>query len=176
MRKFLLAAFAAMMMAFGCSGLASAQTFSGNTTGQPEFGGPFPSIILPFYTNVSGLYTFYQSSPTIDTYFLLYRDVIDPADPDLGLYGGNDDGDPDDGLNSRLTIGLDARRQYYAVLGAFDGNETGPVRLDVTGPAVGTFALLPIAAVPEPAAWTLMIAGFGATGGMLRRRRTAALA
>jgi len=30
--------------------------------------------------------------------------------------------------------------------------------------------------VPEPAAWTLMIAGFGAMGAMLRRRRTAAFA
>lgn len=31
-------------------------------------------------------------------------------------------------------------------------------------------------AVPEPAAWTLMIVGFGAAGAMLRRRRAAALA
>jgi hypothetical protein len=30
--------------------------------------------------------------------------------------------------------------------------------------------------VPEPAAWTLMIVGFGAAGAMLRRRRQAALA
>ena len=30
------------------------------------------------------------------------------------------------------------------------------------------------AAVPEPAAWTLMIAGFGMTGAMLRRRRASA--
>jgi hypothetical protein len=30
------------------------------------------------------------------------------------------------------------------------------------------------AAVPEPAAWVLMIAGFGLTGALLRRRRTAA--
>jgi hypothetical protein len=31
-------------------------------------------------------------------------------------------------------------------------------------------------AVPEPASWALMIAGFGATGAMLRRRRSLALA
>jgi hypothetical protein len=33
--------------------------------------------------------------------------------------------------------------------------------------------LAPAAGVPEPAAWTLMILGFGAAGAMLRRRRLA---
>lgn len=32
---------------------------------------------------------------------------------------------------------------------------------------------LAVAAVPEPAAWMMMIMGFGAIGGVLRRRRTA---
>jgi hypothetical protein len=39
--------------------------------------------------------------------------------------------------------------------------------------AFATFA--PSAAVPEPAAWALMILGFGAMGGMLRRRTRAGL-
>jgi len=34
----------------------------------------------------------------------------------------------------------------------------------------------PVAGVPEPASWALMIGGFGMSGAMLRRRRTAALA
>ena len=33
----------------------------------------------------------------------------------------------------------------------------------------------PVAGVPEPASWALMIGGFGMSGAMLRRRRTAAL-
>jgi hypothetical protein len=34
----------------------------------------------------------------------------------------------------------------------------------------------PVAGVPEPASWALMIGGFGMSGAMLRRRRTAAVA
>jgi hypothetical protein len=43
----------------------------------------------------------------------------------------------------------------------------------VTSLLVTGFTLAPAAAaaVPEPAAWLLMIAGFGATGATLRRRR-----
>lgn len=38
------------------------------------------------------------------------------------------------------------------------------------------FDSISVTAVPEPAAWALMIAGFGFTGAALRRRRTVALA
>lgn len=37
-------------------------------------------------------------------------------------------------------------------------------------------AVTPAGAVPEPATWALMIGGFGAIGGAMRRRRTALLA
>jgi hypothetical protein len=42
----------------------------------------------------------------------------------------------------------------------------------------GTFSLgtIPTAGVPEPASWALMIGGFGMTGAMMRRRRTAVAA
>jgi len=40
----------------------------------------------------------------------------------------------------------------------------------------GYSAQLDFAPIPEPAAWGLMIAGFGMTGGALRRRRTARVA
>jgi len=42
--------------------------------------------------------------------------------------------------------------------------------------AYGYSSQLDFAAVPEPAAWGLMIAGFGMAGGALRRRRTARVA
>jgi hypothetical protein len=47
-----------------------------------------------------------------------------------------------------------------------------------TGSAPVNFRLsaVPVADVPEPAAWALMILGFGATGSMLRRRRAMAAA
>jgi len=37
-----------------------------------------------------------------------------------------------------------------------------------------TFAAAPTGAVPEPASWAMLIAGFGLTGGALRSRRTMA--
>jgi hypothetical protein len=52
--------------------------------------------------------------------------------------------------------------------------DTGPPSAVLISGLSGTADLA--GAVPEPAAWTLMIAGFGATGSMLRRRRQAALA
>ncbi|KQT34986.1 hypothetical protein ASG29_02270 [Sphingomonas sp. Leaf412] len=52
--------------------------------------------------------------------------------------------------------------QYVAVPGG-DGNDySGNVRLDVVAAA----------GVPEPATWGLMILGFGAVGGSMRRRKS----
>ncbi len=69
-----------------------------------------------------------------------------------------------DAANSRLWGGI-----HWS----FD-NTTGLT----TGRAVANYALASktFDAVPEPAAWGLMILGFGATGGLLRRRRREALA
>lgn len=47
----------------------------------------------------------------------------------------------------------------------------GKVGANVTG----TFTLLHDSAVPEPAAWAMMIAGFGLTGAAMRRRRRVAV-
>lgn len=49
----------------------------------------------------------------------------------------------------------------------FRVNRAGDYYFDSTGLAAT------VTAVPEPAAWALMIGGFGMTGAMLRRRRTA---
>ncbi|HET6971360.1 MAG TPA: FxDxF family PEP-CTERM protein, partial [Phenylobacterium sp.] len=37
----------------------------------------------------------------------------------------------------------------------------------------GVITFAPVAAIPEPAAWALMMVGFGGTGALLRRRRMA---
>jgi PEP-CTERM motif len=56
----------------------------------------------------------------------------------------------------------------------------GPQQLVVSGTSgangsyAGTVSFTPsVGAVPEPAAWALMIMGFGGAGAMLRRRRQA---
>lgn len=52
-------------------------------------------------------------------------------------------------------------------IGTGSGDNFGPILDNVS---------LDIAAVPEPATWAMMIAGFGLVGGMMRRRKTAAQA
>lgn len=77
---------------------------------------------------------------------------------------------PGDGSGSVQTFlaPTGATRLYLAVADSY-GSSTGNLgSLDVTYDATG--------GVPEPAAWALMLAGFGLTGAALRRRRTLAAA
>lgn len=55
-----------------------------------------------------------------------------------------------------------------------DGTTMAPGMFDPNLPvAAGAIAAVDAAAVPEPAAWMTMIAGFGIVGGTMRRRRLA---
>jgi Bacterial pre-peptidase C-terminal domain/PEP-CTERM motif len=74
------------------------------------------------------------------------------------------DDDSGGGLNSLITYNITQTGNYFAALRGF-GNSTYNYRLTITG-------LTPTAAVPEPAAWALMILGFGLVGGAMRRRTT----
>ena len=64
--------------------------------------------------------------------------------------------------------------------GSVDASHTALISFDLpdgvflTAASGATFGDLPSAAVPEPAAWALMIAGFGLAGATLRRRRALA--
>lgn len=55
----------------------------------------------------------------------------------------------------------------------FAGYQNTPARLTLTTQGVGdtTFSSIAISAVPEPASWAMMIAGFGLMGGLLRASR-----
>lgn len=97
-----------------------------------------------------------------------------------------------DGMNSVTFTGFDGAAQLFSqtvVLGDYDGFDnymtlTGPTAaIDRLNIATQGFVLnldnivtsSPIAAaVPEPATWAMMIAGFGAVGFAMRRRRTQA--
>jgi hypothetical protein len=64
---------------------------------------------------------------------------------------------------------------------AFAGGGAGPysvtTRYTLNAPTRGnSLNTIAMAAVPEPATWGLMIAGFGGAGAMLRRRRQVATA
>ena len=55
--------------------------------------------------------------------------------------------------------------------------KTGSFTLtDAGGATNGTLTISAVNAVPEPASWAMLIAGFGLTGAAMRRRRTSAVA
>ncbi|MBS0333573.1 MAG: PEPxxWA-CTERM sorting domain-containing protein [Proteobacteria bacterium] len=61
----------------------------------------------------------------------------------------------------------------HTVIASYDGPQ-GATTLSASGLFPGTLALdASPGAVPEPAAWALLIVGFGLSGAMLRRRRLA---
>lgn len=158
---------------------ASAQVFSGNTAGGPTYNrateGEPPTVLsglgnavryqsFGLTAPVTGAYTF-QVTAAYDNFLTLYQTAFDPANALTNALVANGD-NPDIGT-SGFTRNLTSGTQYFLVssgfrntdFGAFDGVATGPANL-----------VFQVAAVPEPAAWALLIGGFGAAGGMLRRR------
>jgi hypothetical protein len=99
-------------------------------------------------------------------------DPLCPLGPGLCAFNDNEvSGDGDIQNSQRLTF------SQFAGLG-FDANTNNTYRIDLTagGNTVTSFAQLgsgAVAAVPEPATWAMMLLGFGAVGGSIRRRRRA---
>ena len=77
------------------------------------------------------------------------------------------------GATQDFYVPMDATRLY---LGTVDGsgwyNNTGAIEVSVSGSGLGA----PIAPVPEPAAWTMMLLGVAAVGAAARRRGRTVLA
>ncbi|MEY2884667.1 MAG: hypothetical protein RL490_2391, partial [Pseudomonadota bacterium] len=76
--------------------------------------------------------------------------------------------DPDKNINWHLPAGV----YTLTVYGALNAHTYHPGGVSVIVPQM-TLAtnLLPIASVPEPASWALLLTGFGLIGAALRRRR-----
>ena len=73
---------------------------------------------------------------------------------------------PLDAGESSYFMFLDTRYRDYAKTGLMDVANVGQTRISAT---FATFA--PTGGVPEPAAWAMLLAGFGLTGAAIRRRR-----
>jgi hypothetical protein len=78
---------------------------------------------------------------------------------------------PEDTYSNGLTFYAPNPTVKEAQMRSVDGPWSARNDLDFSLRVLGD----PTAAVPEPAAWALMIAGFGAVGGALRRRQRACL-
>jgi hypothetical protein len=77
-----------------------------------------------------------------------------------GVVGTDLDGDPGAAIKAQVVV----------------QGQTQELILTGTGGAAATFGgtvnFSPLAAVPEPASWALMIIGFGSAGALMRRRRS----
>jgi hypothetical protein len=155
------------------SGALGADSFSDalvTFTGTADTGdvvGAYQISHLPISVDVAGL-----GSADFTDDFLLYANN---ASPNIGmgdittgfalLYVGGPLGGYD--LQSNFTLtGFSQRNlgaSYNTTVGAFSFRSTAET---------ATFQAQ-LGAVPEPAAWALMIGGFGLTGAILRRRRAA---
>ena len=108
-------------------------------------------------------FSFYMGSP--DTYNKVTFNLVGGGHQDFTgdqIWGGSPQG------NGDRTIGY---RVYYD----FGGDKVSSINFTSTQDAF-EFDGLAGNAVPEPATWALMIAGFGGAGAMLRRRRQIAAA
>ena len=100
-----------------------------------------------------------------------YTAVLTSTDTRNGIVLG-----PDINLNTGVPVAGDAYaggRALFATVPYANCSNTSASACDLNFRVDGTTA---IAAVPEPATWAMMIAGFGLVGGTLRRRRVTAVA
>jgi hypothetical protein len=169
------AAIAAFAVAATPASAAVIYTVIGDTTGGPVFNrtlaGTPPTALSGVGTAVayntflfspaaSGSYTFLLTSTTAsyDPFLALYASPFSPGSPLTNILVANDDFT---GLtNSGFTTSLVAGTVYTAVITGFDNLDFGTYTLTIANAA----------AVPEPATWGMMVAGFGMVGFGLRRR------
>ena len=170
--------------------VASAQTLSG--TFDPAQSGPHLTLTLPF-SGGSGVYqvSMYLSRPGSGLLELGYTSAFDWFGVDTGLFYGGDDHpvvvdtwfDPP---THHLVSGISVPENYTVIFpGAgfgvpeqikeYDTFYNAHAWLDVgfegVTPVDYTLSVTRVGDVPEPAVWTLMIAGFGLCGALLRKRR-----
>ena len=167
-------------LSFGLPAAAGTVVINGDTTGGPTFNRPVGDMlslstvgtnvayqVTTFTVSTAGAYSLF-SEAGYDNYLGLYAGAFDPTLPLLNALAYNDDFNGSltaSGFTTNLLAGV----SYFAVASAFDNNGFGAYKLTVSGP--GDISLS--SAVPEPATWAMMIAGFGLAGAALRRRKDA---
>ena len=111
----------------------------GPIVGTNDFGSNlFGFAVLPMFTTVTeALEILDTSSPSVDSFFAVYRDSFDPMNPLTNLCAANDDRNGLFGIGTAESFAagfaqgnnlvLEANRQYFLVISSFFTNETGSV-------------------------------------------------
>ena len=125
--------------------------------------------ITAFTVDTSGAYDLNSIVGTrdYDNFLTLYAGSFDPSAALTNALVANDDR-PTIGI-SGFAINLTSGTSYFAVTTGFDNDDFGLSQLTISG--IGNITVGG-AAVPEPASWAMMIAGFGLAGAVARRRVT----
>lgn len=148
-------------------------TFSRPGFGAPPVGQSADNFYYDFYkftVSANGSYSGTLTSPGFDNVLGLYDGAFDPISPLTNTLIYDDDSGPS--VDAYFEFDLVTGREYTAVVTHYYG-------LGASRPTVGDYTLVfdgvgrvDTGAVPEPATWAMMIAGFGAVGATMRRRST----
>ena len=154
--------------------VVNGDTTGGSTYNRPLSGTPPVGLsavgtavryqVTAFTVDADGGYDF-NSIADYDNFLGLHSGSFDPSDPLSTALTYNDDRGTI-GV-SGFTFNLLAGVSYFAVASGFENDDFGTYALTISGPGVITIGG---AAVPEPASWAMMIAGFGLAGAAMRRR------
>lgn len=155
---------------------------NGTTVGEPTYNRVLPGTppsglsavgtnvnysVVDFTVDLSGTYTL-SLETGFDSFLTLYSGSFDPTSPLTNALSADDDSLGSFG-DAQIISSLLAGTSYFAVVSAFGNGDAGDYALTITGPGGITIGG---AGVPEPATWGLMILGFGAIGGAMRRRQS----
>ena len=164
-------------LSFGLPAAAGTVVINGDTTGGSTYNRPVSTMtslssvgtnvhyqVTTFTVSTAGAYSL-LSEAGYDNFLGLYASAFDPTQPLHNAIAYNDD--LGSLLRSGFTTDLLAGVSYFAVASAFENKDFGAYKLTISGP--GDISLS--SAVPEPATWAMMIAGFGLAGAALRRRK-----
>ena len=171
MKRLVLAATIAAALMSGASAASSAQY---QTFTMPEVDGSF-SGTFGFNGVNGGVFSniFMFNLPTGASSFTASSSFTDNPNNDINFTSIDFNG-------TNFNVGSTGQVEFRFLTGALV--TAGPQTLTVKGTSggngsyAGSIAFTPAAGVvPEPAAWALMIVGFGGTGVMLRRRQKVAI-